>query len=62
MPLYAITLLDENDLVREERMVEFEHDDAAIDYAGSIDHPHAIHVREGDRLVVKFAPEPIDDR
>ncbi len=39
--------------------VEREHgcDDEAIDAAGFLDHPHAIEVWQGDRLVATFPPE-----
>jgi hypothetical protein len=33
----------------------FEHDDAAIDHAGGLDHPHEMTVWDGERLVARFA-------
>jgi hypothetical protein len=51
---YTIDLLKDDGSIDETRVVAFEHDDAAIDHVGGIDHPHAIQVREGDRLVALF--------
>lgn len=58
MRSYAIHLHGADGLVREERTVHLPHDDAAIDYAGWIDHPHAISVWRGDHLVAYFPPGP----
>jgi hypothetical protein len=38
-------------------VLDFEHDDAAIDHAGWLDHPHEIQVWESERLVAHFPSE-----
>jgi hypothetical protein len=58
MSLYRISLLDQQDLPQAEQIIDFEHDDDAIDHAGSIDHPYAIDVWQADRHVVLFPPWP----
>ena len=54
---YLIRLLN----ARGERhaMLEREHqsDDEAIDPAGFLDHPHALEVWDGERLVARFPPK-----
>jgi len=54
MVSYTIDLLKDDGSIDETRVVVFQHNDAAIDHVGGIDHPHAIQVREGDRLVALF--------
>ena len=54
MAPYTIDLLKRDGSLGETRVVVFEHDDAAIDHVGGIDHAHAIQVRQGDRLVALF--------
>jgi len=60
---YRIVLLAPNGDVKDERMIEAAHDDAAIDHTGWLDHPHAIDVWQDDRHVARFPPwsppEPI---
>lgn len=51
---YTIDLLRDDGSIHETRVVMCQHDDAAIDHAGEIDHPRAIQVRQGDRLVALF--------
>ena len=51
---YAVDLLKDDGSIDETRVVTFEHDDAAIDHASGIDHPRAIQVGQGDRLVALF--------
>jgi hypothetical protein len=51
---YTIDLLNDDGSIDETRVVVCEHDDAAIDHAGGIDHPLAIEVRQGDRRVALF--------
>ena len=53
---YTIDLLNDDGSIDETLVVVFEHDDAAIDYVGGIDHRHAIEVRQGDRHVALFPP------
>lgn len=55
---YRIVLLSPDDAPREERMIECEHDDVAIDQVGWVDHPHAIDLWQQDRHVVRFPPWP----
>jgi hypothetical protein len=51
---YVIDLHNEDGTLRESRSMMFEHDDAAIDHAGRIGHPHEMKVRQGERLVAHF--------
>jgi hypothetical protein len=51
---YTIDLYDERGNLRERRTLYLAHDDAAIDRAGWLDHPHEINVWQGDRLVAQF--------
>ncbi|MGH1571251.1 hypothetical protein ACRAWG_11850 [Methylobacterium sp. P31] len=37
--------------------LDCDHDDAVIDHAGSLNHPHEIQVWEGKRLVARFPSE-----
>lgn len=57
MPLYRICLMTADGTLDEESEVDCEHDDAVIDLAGSIDHPHEIHIWESERLVARFPSE-----
>jgi hypothetical protein len=57
MSPYRITLHDHNDQVVREQVRMFEDDDAAIDHAGRIEHPQAIKVWQGLRLVGHFKPD-----
>lgn len=57
MPPFLIQLVNPDGSIKEEISVDFEHDDAAIEHAGWIDHPHGIDVFEHDRLVARFPPE-----
>jgi hypothetical protein len=43
--------------LHQESELDCDHDDAAIDYAGRLDHPHEIHVWDGERLVARLPPE-----
>lgn len=56
MAPYVIRLLKPDGGVHAEHVIDFDHDDAAIDHAGSIPHPHTIEVHQGDRQVAKFPP------
>lgn len=56
MSHYRISLLDADGVVGEERALEFERDDDAIDHAGSIEHRHEIQLWRGERLVARFPP------
>jgi hypothetical protein len=49
-------LQDADGLIGEVRTAPFANDDAAIDHAGRIDHPHAMSVWRGDQLVAYFPP------
>jgi hypothetical protein len=51
---YTINLHDECGDLRARRTLHLAHDDAAIDRAGRLDHPHEINVWQGDRLVAHF--------
>ena len=59
MALYRISLLAAGtDSPRGDGKIDCEHDGlAAIDHAGAFDHPHEIHVWEGERLVAHFPSE-----
>lgn len=56
MAPYRITLLDREGSEVAEHRLEFNDDDAAIDHAGGIAHPHAIDLWQGDRHVARFPP------
>ena len=56
MAIYKISLHGSDGAVIAESLSDFADDDAAIDHAGNIYHPHEINVWEGDRLVVRFTP------
>ena len=56
MALYHIDLHDSADGLQERRTHRFADDDAAIDHAGEIDHPHAIRVWRRGQLVAHFPP------
>jgi hypothetical protein len=51
---YQIDLLDDAGAVVREHRSAFEHDDAAIDWAGRLDHPYEIKVWQAGRLVAHF--------
>jgi hypothetical protein len=59
---YRIELLSETGELREVRTEMHPHDDAAIDRAGRIGHPHEINVWQGDRHVARFPPVPFQRR
>ena len=59
MVSYTIDLLRHDGSIQETRIALFEHDDAAIDHVGGIDHPHAIDVSQGERHVARFPPWPL---
>jgi hypothetical protein len=54
MSAYRICLLNSGGDLAEERTARFEHDDAAIDHVGMLDHPHAIDLWQEERHVVRF--------
>ena len=54
MSPYRIELHDADGAIVAERTELFEHDDAAIDHAGRIDHLDALKVWQDDRLVAHF--------
>ncbi len=56
MAAYRIDLHDERGAVVHQHHQSFDHDDAAIDHAGRMAHPHALKVWQGDRLVAHFPP------
>jgi len=56
MAPYRIDLHDQDDAVTAQHHGMFEHDDAAIDHAGRLGHPHSMRVWQGDRLVAHFQP------
>jgi hypothetical protein len=56
MTPYAVSFLGPNDEVVHEEVRWFEHDDQALDDIGRSDHPHAILVRQGERLIARFRP------
>jgi hypothetical protein len=53
---YRIDLHDKDGAVIEVRRMLCAHDDEAIDRTGWIDHPHAMKLWQGDRLVAHFPP------
>ena len=58
MKLYAINLHAPDGTVAEQHTQLFADDDAAIDHAGAIDHPHEMTVWQAGRLVAHF---PVTD-
>jgi len=56
MAPYNIDLHDADGALQERRRQWFPDDDAAIDYAGAIEHPHALKVWQAGRLVAHFPP------
>ena len=54
MSAYTIMLLKEDGQINELLNMAFDSDDAAIDHVGSIPHPYAMIVRQGDRDVARF--------
>jgi len=56
MAPYRITLYDAQGGVHGELVMDFEHDDAAIDRIGDLEHPHAMDVWQEDRHVARFPP------
>ncbi len=59
MTLYRICLIAADGSLHHESEIDCQHDDAAIDHAGSLNHPHEIQVWEGRRLVAHFPDEEI---
>jgi hypothetical protein len=53
---YQFQLLDGDGVAAAEHAGLFRNDDAAIDHAGWIDHPHALKVWRSGRLVADFPP------
>ncbi len=56
MSPYRIILHGEEGTVVAEQKQLFEHDDAAIDHTGRINHRYGMSVWQGDRLVARFPP------
>lgn len=56
MAPYRIVLYDKDGGIADEHVHEFDDDDAAIDHAGSLSHPHQIWVVQGERPVAEFPP------
>lgn len=56
MAAYRILLHDERGDPVHELVHDFPDDDAAIDHTGSLDHPHLMHVWQGERHVAEFRP------
>jgi hypothetical protein len=54
MTLCRICLMAADGSLHAESKLDCEHDDAVIDHAGRLDHPHEIRVWEGERLVARF--------
>jgi hypothetical protein len=52
---YRIDLLAPEGDLEDWRFVDRQDDDAAIDYARAIDHPHEMRVWDDQRLVAAFA-------
>ncbi len=55
---YTISFLSADGAVLNEQVCWFAHDDHALDEVGRSEHPHAIVVRQGQRLVAEFPPWP----
>jgi len=55
---YTVSFLGAGNEVLAKEEHWFEHDDAALDAIGRSDHPHAIEVRQADRLVALFPAWP----
>ena len=58
MVSYTIDLLRHDESIQEARIALFEHDDAAIDHVGGIDHRHAIDVCRASDMLRCFPPGP----
>lgn len=58
MAPYTVSFLGPDEEIVAQEVRWFEHDDNAIDEIGRSDHPHAIHVHQGERLVARFPPWP----
>lgn len=58
MALYRVSLFEPDGSVRQAFEIECADDDAAIDRAGDLDHPHQILVSQDDREVVRFRAWP----
>ena len=56
MAPYRIRLLTEDGGLHAEHLLDFDSDDAAIDHAGSLTHPHEMEIWQGDRQVAKIPP------
>ena len=56
MSTYTIILLTESGTTHELLEIDFDSDDAAVDHVGSLPHPYAMVVRQGDRDVALFPP------
>ena len=56
MAPYRIIFHDEDGEPVAESVAEHAHDDAAIDHAGSLGHPHEINVWQQERHVARFPP------
>jgi len=53
---YTVSFLGPDDEVLAEEVRWFDHDDHALDEIGRSDHPHAVRVLQGQRLVAWFPP------
>ena len=62
MAPYRITLFNQIGSVSGKHLVECDHDDEAIEWAGRINHPHDVFVWQGVRFVGRFPPWPRNDR
>ncbi len=55
---YTVSFLGPDEEVVTKEVRYFESDDHALDEIGRSDHPYAIQVHQGERIVARFPPWP----
>lgn len=53
---YQISYFAQDGSMVHREQIRFRDDDHAIDWVGASDHPHEIHIHQGERLVAKVPP------
>lgn len=56
MAPYQISYFALDGSIVHSEQILFRDDDQAIDWVGASDHPHEIHLHQGERLVAKVPP------
>ena len=56
VPIYRVSFLDARGRVRRSQELDCTDDDQAIERLARLNHPHALELRQGDRLVWRFEP------